>query len=147
VKEIMYEWLKAIHISFVIFWMAGLLYLPRLYVYHSNSIKGGELDLKMIEAERNLIKIIITPAMVITLISGILLLINYNLEILQSSLWLPLKLLLLLLLFGYNGYLTKQRKLFALGERPKSEKFFRLINEIPALMTIFIVILVVVKPF
>ena len=143
----MYEWLKAIHISFVIFWMAGLLYLPRLYVYHSNSIKGGELDLKMIEAERNLIKIIITPAMVITLISGILLLINYNLEILQSSLWLPLKLFLLLLLFGYNGYLTKQRKLFALGERPKSEKFFRLINEIPALMTIFIVILVVVKPF
>jgi putative membrane protein len=143
----MYEWLKAIHISFVIFWMAGLLYLPRLYVYHSNSIKGGELDLKMIEAERNLIKIIITPAMVITLISGILLLINYNLETLQSSLWLPLKLLLLLLLFGYNGYLTKQRKLFALGERPKSEKFFRLINEIPALMTIFIVILVVVKPF
>ena len=143
----MYEWLKAIHISFVIFWMAGLLYLPRLYVYHSNSIKGGELDQKMIEAERNLIKIIITPAMVITLISGILLLINYNLEILQSSLWLPLKLLLLLLLFGYNGYLTKQRKLFALGERPKSEKFFRLVNEIPALMTIFIVILVVVKPF
>jgi protoporphyrinogen IX oxidase len=143
----MYEWLKAIHISFVIFWMAGLLYLPRLYVYHSNSIKGGELDLKMIEAERNLIKIIITPAMVITLISGIILLINYNLEILQSSLWLPLKLLLILLLFGYNGYLTKQRKLFALGERPKSEKFFRLINEIPALMTIFIVILVVVKPF
>jgi putative membrane protein len=143
----MYEWLKAIHISFVIFWMAGLLYLPRLYVYHSNSIKGGELDLKMIEAERNLIKIIITPAMVITLISGILLLINFNLETLQSSLWLPLKLLLLLLLFGYNGYLTKQRKLFALGERPKSEKFFRLINEIPALMTIFIVILVVVKPF
>ena len=143
----MYEWLKAIHISFVIFWMAGLLYLPRLYVYHSNSIKGGELDLKMIEAERNLIKIIITPAMVITLISGTLLLVNYNLEILQSSLWLPLKLLLLLLLFGYNGYLTKQRKLFALGERPKSEKFFRLINEIPALMTIFIVILVVVKPF
>ena len=143
----MYEWLKAIHISFVIFWMAGLLYLPRLYVYHSNSIKGGELDLKMIEAERNLIKIIITPAMVITLISGILLLINYNLEILQSSLWLPLKLLLILLLFGYNGYLTKQRKLFALGERPKSEKFFRLINEIPALMTIFIVTLVVVKPF
>jgi putative membrane protein len=101
----------------------------------------------MIEAERNLIKIIITPAMVITLISGILLLINFNLETLQSSLWLPLKLLLLLLLFGYNGYLTKQRKLFALGERPKSEKFFRQINEIPALMTIFIVILVVVKPF
>ena len=143
----MYEWLKAIHISFVIFWIAGLLYLPRLYVYHSNSIKGGELDLKMIEAERNLVKIIITPAMVITLISGIFLLINYNLETLQSTLWLPLKLLLLLLLFGYNGYLTKQGRLFALGERPKSEKFFRLINEIPALMTIFIVILVVVKPF
>ena len=143
----MYEWLKAIHISFVIFWMAGLLYLPRLYVYHSASKKGGELDRKMLEAERNLIKIIITPAMLITLISGLLLLFKYNLEVLQNSLWLQLKLILLFLLFGYNGYLTKQGKLFALGERPRSEKFFRLINEIPALMTIIIVILVVVKPF
>ena len=143
----MYEWLKAIHISFVIFWMAGLLYLPRLYVYHSASKKGGELDRKMLEAERNLIKIIITPAMLITLISGMLLLFKYNLEVLQNSLWLQLKLILLFFLFGYNGYLTKQGKLFALGERPRSEKFFRLINEIPALMTIIIVILVVVKPF
>ncbi|MDG2362039.1 MAG: protoporphyrinogen oxidase HemJ [Hellea sp.] len=143
----MYEWLKAIHISFVIFWMAGLLYLPRLYVYHSASKQGGELDRKMLEAERNLIKIIITPAMLITLISGLLLLFKYNLEVLQNSLWLQLKLILLFFLFGYNGYLTKQGKLFALGERPRSEKFFRLINEIPALMTIIIVILVVVKPF
>ena len=143
----MYEWLKAIHISFVIFWMAGLLYLPRLYVYHSVSKKGGELDRKMLEAERNLIKIIITPAMLITLISGLLLLFKYNLEVLQNSFWLQLKLILLFFLFGYSGYLTKQVKLFALGERPKSEKFFRLINEIPALMTIIIVILVVVKPF
>ncbi|MDG1142524.1 MAG: protoporphyrinogen oxidase HemJ [Hellea sp.] len=143
----MYEWLKAIHISFVIFWIAGLLYLPRLYVYHSASKQGGELDRKMLEAERNLIKIIITPAMLITLISGLLLLFKYNLEVLQNSLWLQLKLILLFFLFGYNGYLTKQGKLFALGERPRSEKFFRLINEIPALMTIIIVILVVVKPF
>jgi len=143
----MYEWLKAIHISFVIFWMAGLLYLPRLYVYHSASKKGGELDRKMLEAERNLIKIIITPAMLITLISGFLLLFKYNLEVLQNSFWLQLKLILLFFLFGYNGYLIKQGKLFALGERPRSEKFFRLINEIPALMTIIIVILVVVKPF
>ena len=143
----MYEWLKAIHISFVIFWMAGLLYLPRLYVYHSASKKGGELDRKMLEAERNLIKIIITPAMLITLISGLLLLFKYNLEVLQNSLWLQLKLILLFFLFGYNGFLIKQGKLFALGERPRSEKFFRLINEIPALMTIIIVILVVVKPF
>ena len=67
----MYEWLKAIHISFVIFWMAGLLYLPRLYVYHSASKKGGELDKKMLEAERNLIKIIINPAMIVTLTTGL----------------------------------------------------------------------------
>lgn len=143
----MYEWLKAIHISFVIFWMAGLLYLPRLYVYHSTSKIGGELDIKMQEAERNLIKIIINPAMIVTLITGLLLLLMYNLETLQTSLWLQLKLLLLLLLIGYNGYLTKQRKLFASGERPRSEKFFRLINEIPALMTLIIVTLVVVRPF
>ena len=75
----MYEWLKAIHISFVIFWMAGLLYLPRLYVYHSTSKIGGELDIKMQEAERNLIKIIINPAMIVTLITGLLLLLIYNL--------------------------------------------------------------------
>lgn len=85
--------------------------------------------------------------MIVTLITGLLLLLMYNLETLQTSLWLQLKLLLLLLLIGYNGYLTKQRKLFALGERPRSEKFFRLINEIPALMTLIIVTLVVVKPF
>ena len=143
----MYEWLKAIHISFVIFWMAGLLYLPRLYVYHSASKKGGELDKKMLEAERNLIKIIINPAMIVTLTTGLLLLFLYNLETLQNSLWLQLKLIIILFLLGYNGYLTKQGKLFALGERPRSEKFFRLINEIPALITLTIVILVTVKPF
>lgn len=143
----MYEWLKAIHISFVIFWMAGLLYLPRLYVYHSASKKGGELDIKMLEAERNLIKIIINPAMIVTLTTGLLLLFLYNLETLQNSLWLQLKLIIILFLFGYNGYLTKQGKLFARGERPRSEKFFRLINEIPALITLTIVILVIVKPF
>jgi len=143
----MYEWLKAIHISFVIFWMAGLLYLPRLYVYHSASKKGGELDKKMLEAERNLIKIIINPAMIVTLTTGLLLLFLYNLETLQNSLWLQLKLIIILFLLGYNGYLTKQGKLFALGERPRSEKFFRLINEIPALITLTIVILVIVKPF
>lgn len=143
----MYEWLKAIHISFVIFWMAGLLYLPRLYVYHSASKKGGELDIKMLEAEKNLIKIIINPAMIVTLTTGLLLLFLYNLETLQNSLWLQLKLIIILFLFGYNGYLTKQGKLFARGERPRSEKFFRLINEIPALITLTIVILVIVKPF
>ena len=143
----MYEWLKAIHISFVIFWMAGLLYLPRLYVYHSASKKGGELDKKMLEAERNLIKIIINPAMIVTLTTGLLLLFLYNLETLQNSLWLQLKLIIILFLLGYNGYLTKQGKLFARGERPRSEKFFRLINEIPALITLTIVILVIVKPF
>ena len=67
----MYEWLKAIHISFVIFWMAGLLYLPRLYVYHSTSKIGGELDIKMQEAERNLIKIIINPAMIIKKLNSV----------------------------------------------------------------------------
>lgn len=143
----MYEWLKAIHISFVIFWMAGLLYLPRLYVYHSASKKGGELDKKMLEAERNLIKIIINPAMIVTLTTGLLLLFLYNLETLQNSLWLQLKLIIILFLLSYNGYLTKQGKLFARGERPRSEKFFRLINEIPALITLTIVILVIVKPF
>jgi len=107
----MYEWLKAFHLIAVIFWMAGLLYLPRLFVYHSASEPGGELEAKMIEAAQKLMRIIMTPAMIVAFILGI------------------------------------QRKLFASGERPKSEKFFRRINEIPAIFTIIIVIMVIVKPF
>ena len=143
----MYEWLKAFHLIAVIFWMAGLLYLPRLFVYHSASKPGGELEAKMIEAAEKLMKIIMNPAMIVMFILGVILIFGYNIGNLTGSIWLPVKLILVFALIGYHGFLSKQRKLFAAGERPKSEKFFRAINEIPAILTIIIVIMVIVKPF
>lgn len=143
----MYEWLKAFHLIAVIFWMAGLLYLPRLFVYHSVSEPGGELDMKMREAEQKLLRIIMNPAMIVTFILGLILTFGYNAANLTGSIWLPIKLVLVFALIGYHGFLSKQRKLFADGERPKSEKFFRRINEIPAIFTIIIVIMAIVKPF
>jgi len=143
----MYEWLKAFHLIAVIFWMAGLLYLPRLFVYHSGAKPGGDLEVKMIEAEQKLLRIIMNPAMMVSFILGLILLFGYNLGNLTGSIWLPIKLILVFALIGYHGFLSKQRKLFAAGERPKSEKFFRRINEIPAIFTIIIVIMAIVKPF
>lgn len=143
----MYEWFKALHLIAVIFWMAGLLYLPRLFVYHSASKPGGELEAKMIEAAQKLMRIIMNPAMIVTFILGVILTLGYNAANLTSTIWLPVKLILVFALMGYHGFLSKQRKLFAAGERPKSEKFFRRINEIPAIFTIIIVIMAIVKPF
>lgn len=143
----MYEWIKAFHLIAVIFWMAGLLYLPRLFVYHSASKAGGELEAKMIEAAQKLMRIIMNPAMIVAFILGMILIFGYNASNLTGSFWLPIKLVLVFALMGYHGFLSKQRKLFAAGERPKSEKFFRRINEIPAIFTIIIVIIAIVKPF
>ena len=143
----MYEWLKAFHLIAVIFWMAGLLYLPRLFVYHSASERGGELEAKMIEAAQKLMRIIMNPAMIVAFVLGLVLIFGYNTGNLIGSIWLPVKLVLVFSLMGYHGFLSKQRKLFAAGQRPKSEKFFRSINEIPAIFTIIIVIMAIVKPF
>ena len=140
-----YNWFKAIHLIAVIFWMAGLLYLPRLFVYHHQSKVGGELETKMIEAEAKLLKIIMTPAMLIAFLFG-LVLIGYNVPDLTATFWLPIKLLFVVLLIGYHGFLSKQRKLFLTNTRPRSEIFFRKINEIPAIFTIIIVIMVIVRP-
>jgi len=144
----MYEWFKALHLIAVIFWMAGLLYLPRLFVYHSASKPGGELETKMIEAAEKLMRIIMNPAMMVSFILGMILIYyNYKFGILTSKLWIWIKLSLVFALIGYHIFLSKQRKLFANGQRPRSEKFFRRINEIPAIFTIIIVIMAIVKPF
>lgn len=144
--DILYPWLKAFHLIAVIFWMAGLLYLPRLFVYHSAAQAGGELEAKMEEAEAKLLRIIMTPAMMAAFILGIVL-IGYNAASGGVALWLWLKVALAISLIFYHGYLAKMRKRFLNGGRPKSEKFFRRINEVPALVTIVIVILAIVQPF
>lgn len=136
-----YLWIKAFHLIAVIFWMAGLLYLPRLFVYHSVSKPGGELETKMEEAEAKLLRIIMNPAMITAFILGLVLLFAYPQPL---AIWI--KVVFALSLIGYHGFLAKTRKGFLNGGRPKSEKFFRRINEIPALLTIAIVILAIVKP-
>jgi putative membrane protein len=140
--ENFYLWIKAFHLIAVIFWMAGLLYLPRLFVYHSVAISGGELEAKMEEAEAKLLRIIMNPAMIVAFVLGLVMLFAYPQPF---AIWI--KVLLALSLIGYHGFLAKTRKAFLNGGRPKSEKFFRRINEIPALVTIAIVVLAIVKPF
>ena len=144
--ETLYPWLKAFHLIAVIFWMAGLLYLPRLFVYHSVAVAGGELEAKMEEAEAKLLRIIMSPAMIVAFVLG-LVLIGYNAAAGGVALWLWLKVVLAFSLIGYHGFLAKTRKGFLNGGRPKSEKFFRRINEIPALVTVVIVVLAIVQPF
>lgn len=144
--DILYPWLKAFHLIAVIFWMAGLLYLPRLFIYHSVAQAGGELEAKMEEAEVKLLRIIMNPAMIVAFVLG-LILIGYNASAGGVALWLWVKVVLAFSLIGYHGFLAKTRKGFLNGGRPKSEKFFRRINEIPALVTIVIVILAIVQPF
>jgi len=141
-----YLWIKAFHIIAVIFWMAGLLYLPRLYVYHSQAVIGGEMDTALKIQERNLLRIIMNPAMIVSFLLG-LVLIGYRIEAMPGSFWLPLKLIMVFGLMGFHGFLAGQRKKFERGERPRSEKFFRMINEIPSIAAIFIVILAIVEPF
>jgi len=144
--DTLYPWLKAFHLIAVIFWMAGLLYLPRLFVYHSSAKVGGELEAKMEEAEVKLLRTIMNPAMIVAFILGVVL-IGYNASAGGVAIWLWLKVALALLLIGYHGFLSKTRKGFLNGGRPKSEKFFRRINEVPALVSIVIVILAIVQPF
>ena len=144
--DVLYPWLKAFHLIAVIFWMAGLLYLPRLFVYHSAAQSGGELEAKMEDAEAKLLRIIMNPAMMAAFLLG-LVLIGYKAAAGGVALWLWIKVALAFSLIFYHVFLAKTRKQFLNGGRPKSEKFFRRINEIPALVTVVIVILAIVKPF
>lgn len=139
-----YLYVKATHIMFVIFWMAGMFMFPRYLAYHAQYNVGSDEDARWIERERRLMRIIINPAMGIAWILGILLILHVGLG---AGLWLHLKLAIVLALSGFHGMLSRYRKEFELGERRRSEKFYRMINEVPALAIIAVVLLAVVKPF
>lgn len=139
-----YMWVKAFHIIFVIFWMAGLFMMPRFFAYHSQYDVGSDEDMRWNEREARLKKIILNPAMMIAWIFGIMLVLNIGFS---AGGWLHAKLLIVVLLTGFHGFLSRQMKAFTRGTRSRSEKFYRLINEIPALVIILVVILAVVKPF
>lgn len=140
----MYEWAKALHIIAVISWMAGMLYLPRLFVYHCDAEIGSKQSETFKVMERRLLKAIINPAMIATWILGLYLAWSGGWF---SSGWFHAKLLLVLLMSGVHGFLTSRVRDFALDRNTRSAKFYKIINEIPTVLMILIVILVVVKPF
>ena len=141
-----YPWLKALHIIEVIAWMAGLLYLPRLFVYHAGVDPQSDQARLFMTMERRLYRGIMTPALLMTLLFGGLLLAGPGGAYLASG-WLHVKLGLVLALLAAHGLMGRWRRDFAAANNRHSAGFYRAINEIPTLIMIAIVILVVVKPF
>lgn len=140
-----YEWLRALHIIAIISWMAGMLYLPRLYVYHADSEVGSEQSETFKIMERRLLKFIINPAMIAAFIFGLLML--YAVPALLQEGWMHVKLTAIFLMFGAHGVLAKHRKSFERDERKKSAKYYRILNEVPTVLMVIIVIAAVVQPF
>jgi len=140
-----YLFFKSLHLIAVISWMAGLLYLPRIFVYHVENFKDKNISLVFKTMERKLYFYIMMPAMTLTWIFGLILISNLGFEIL-STLWVKLKLLLVILLTLYHFYLLKLLSDFKLDQNAKSSKFFRIINEVPTILLILIVFIVVFKP-
>ena len=140
-----YPWLKALHVVAVIAWMAGLLYLPRLFVYHAGTRPGSESSETFKVMERRLLRAIINPSMIVVFLLGALLAFNAGREMLGG--WFHVKVVLVLILAGLHGLMARWRKEFERDERRHTAKFFRIVNEVPTLLMIAIVILAVVKPF
>ena len=140
----MYLWLKALHVIAVISWMAGMLYLPRLFVYHAGTKPGSEQAETFKVMEGRLLKFIMTPAMIVTWLAGIALVV---LGQWVGAGWLHAKLALVLVMTVIHGLLSHWMTEFAYDRNTHTQKFFRIVNEIPTLLLILTVILVVVKPF
>jgi len=139
-----YLWVKAAHVTFVIFWLAGLFLLPRFYVYHHETAAGSPEDRAWIERESRVRSIILTPAIIIVWILGLML--AFNIDAWPQG-WFMAKLFFVLLLSAYQGWLVVYGKKLARGERPLSNKAVRMINEIPGIAAAIIVVLVIVRPF
>lgn len=141
-----YLWIKAVHILAVISWMAGFLYLPRLFVYHCGSTPGSEASETFKIMERRLLRAIMNPAMVVSILLGGVMVYVQSPEIWMET-WFQIKLVSLVLLIVVHIHLAKWRRAFETDTNEKSEKFFRFINEVPAVLMVIIVIMVIVKPF
>lgn len=142
----LYDWMRALHIISVIAWMAGMLMLPRFYAYQTAAEPGGELDRKMIEAARRLRMFILTPGISLAWLFGIGVLWSSNWMQLTMG-WMHAKLALVIGMSALHGYVVGEGKRLAQGERRRSEKFWRMMNEVPFLIAIAVVILAVVEPF
>jgi putative membrane protein len=139
-----YPWVKAAHVTFVIFWLAGLFLLPRFYVYHHETPVGSPEDRAWIEREARVRSIILTPAMILVWILGLML--AFNIDAWNQG-WFHAKLALVIALSAYQGWLGYYGKKLAGGVRPMSSRALRMINEIPGIATALIVVLVIVRPF
>ena len=139
-----YLWVKAAHITFVIFWMAGLFLLPRMYVYHQETSPGSPEDRAWIERESRIRSIILGPAMALVWVLGLMLAFNIGAF---SQGWFLAKLALVIALSAYQGWLGSYGRKLANGVRPVSGKTMRMLNEIPGIAAALIVVLVIVRPF
>ena len=140
----MYEWIKALHVIAVISWMAGMLYLPRLFVYHCEAERGSKQSETFKVMEQRLLRAIINPAMIVTWFAGL-----YLVWVGQwySAPWFHAKFLLVLIQSGVHGFFARCVKDFAADKNLRSQRLYRIINEVPTILMILIVILVIVKPF
>ena len=144
ILAVLYIWLKSAHIIFVIFWMAGLFMLPRFFVYHQESAEGSEESAKWVEREAKLIKIILNPAIIVVWVIGLLL--AWQIGAMTEG-WFHAKLLFVIGLSAYHGWIIGYARKLAKGERTLSGKQLRLFNEVPGIAAAVIVVLVVAKPF
>lgn len=139
-----YPWVKAAHVTFVIFWMAGLFLLPRFYVYHQEALVGSPEDRAWIEREARVRSIILTPAIVAVWILGLMLAFHVGA---WTEGWFHAKLALVVALSGYQGWLSSYGRKLAQGQRSLSGKSVRMLNEVPGIAAALIVVLVIVRPF
>lgn len=144
ILNMLYLWLKTGHLIFVIFWMAGLFMLPRFFVYHQESPLGSDEESRWVEREAKLRKIILTPSIIIVWVLGLAL--AYQIDAFQQG-WFHAKLLLVVLLSGYHGWMVAYSRKLARGERSLTGKKLRLLNEVPGIAIALIVVLVVIRPF
>jgi len=140
-----FMWYKALHVIFVMSWMAAMFYMPRLFVYHTKAEIGSEMDKTFQLMEHKLLKLIMTPSMILTYFFGIV--IAYIYGFVALGVWFHIKMTAVIGLTIFHGLLAKWRKDFINGNNKHSEKFYRLINEIPPILMVVAVVMVIVKPF
>ena len=142
-----YLYIKAFHLISVISWMAGMLYLPRLFVYHSNKKNAQETNDNFVIMENRLLRYIMNPAMILTWFFGIVLILHPLSTVDQTSTWFTIKLILVLIMSGVHGYFSYCRKKLLYNNSFRSPKYFKYLNEVPTVVMIAIVIMVIVRPF
>lgn len=141
-----YLWIKSLHVIAMVAWMAGLWYLPRLFVYHTQARAGSESSERFKVMERRLMRGIMIPAMIATWIFGILLVLTPGVVNWHQG-WFHVKLTLAILLTVFHAFCSRWRKGFLHDRNQRSERFFRIVNEIPTVLFVVIVIMAIVKPF